>query len=126
MGKHCYLPVISKITNNRLGFTSYLKHEKLNINQYGILEPQICHQTPPWAINLLLLPLVAFDNSGNRLGMGGGYYDRTLAYLQQRNHWQTPILMGVAYDFQKVSELSSRPWDIPMDGVVTESGISWF
>ncbi len=127
MNKHCYLPVINHIDRNRLGFVRYLKNEAVVTNCYDIPEPKNRHQqTPPWALNLLLLPLVAFDINGNRLGMGGGYYDRTLAYLRQRKRWHRPVLMGIAHDFQEVEGLISRSWDIPLDGVATESRILFF
>ena len=127
MKKECYLPVISRLTHNRLDFIRHVENEKLVRNRYNIPEPKNHYQlTPPWALNLLLLPLVAFDHKGNRLGMGGGYYDRTLAFLRQRKQWHTPRLIGVAYDFQSVESLTSEPWDIPLDGVVTESGILMF
>ena len=127
MKKECYLPVIRRLNHNRLGFVHYVETEKLVQNRYNIPEPKNPNQqTPPWALNLLLLPLVAFDSNGNRLGMGGGYYDRTLAFLRRREQWHTPRLIGVAYDFQRVENLASEPWDIPLDGVVTESKIILF
>jgi 5-formyltetrahydrofolate cyclo-ligase len=66
------------------------------------------------------MPLVAFDEAGNRLGMGGGYYDRTFSFLKHRRCWFRPRLVGVAYEFQKVHKLDSCDWDIPMHAVVTE------
>ncbi len=127
MKKECYLPIISQLTHNQLGFVRYLENEMLVTNRYNIPEPKARHQSvPPWALDLVLLPLVAFDKSGNRLGMGGGYYDRTLAYLRQRKQWRTPRLVGIAYDFQQVETLTSEPWDIPLDGVVTESKMILF
>ena len=72
------------------------------------------------------MPLVAFDMRGNRLGMGGGYYDRTFAYLLNRRRWRRPILIGVAYEFQGVDSLTTRPWDIPLHGVATEAGLRIF
>ena len=67
------------------------------------------------------MPLVAFDTECNRLGMGGGYYDRTLGFLHRRNRWQSPRLIGVAHDCQKVDPLPIQNWDIPLQGVITES-----
>ena len=127
MKKTCYLPVIHGFSQNRLDFVQHAKDEAMVNNRFNIPEPEkrLC-PAPPWALDLLLLPLTAFDNKGNRLGMGGGYYDRTLAYLRQRKQWLTPVLLGVAYDFQQVEALASQPWDIPLDGVVTESAIRFF
>ena len=127
MKKDCYLPVIDKFSQNKLGFVQYTESKSMVKNRFNIPEPENRHRpTPPWALNLILLPLTAFDNKGNRLGMGGGYYDRTLAYLRQRKQWFSPALLGVAYDFQQVETLTSQPWDIPLDGVVTESTIRFF
>jgi 5-formyltetrahydrofolate cyclo-ligase len=55
--------------------------------------------------------------------MGGGYYDRTFAYLRQRRIWRRPLLVGVAYELQRVPALEPRPWDVPLDGIVTERGL---
>jgi 5-formyltetrahydrofolate cyclo-ligase len=74
----------------------------------------------------VLAPLVAFDRSGNRLGMGGGYYDRSFAYLRHRVHWRRPRLIGYAYGFQEVQALERAHWDVPLSGVVTELGLRLF
>ncbi len=66
------------------------------------------------------MPLVAFDEHGNRVGMGGGFYDRTLAYLQHRQFWKKPTLLGLAHELQKVARIESQRWDIPLDGIITE------
>ncbi len=128
MGKRCYLPVIHPLAVGQLRFAPFHRGDPLTRNRFGIPEPQhpLHHTVPAWALDLLLLPLVAFDGSGNRLGMGGGYYDRTLAYLQQRGFWRTPSLVGAAFDFQEVGALHPRPWDIPLGQVVTESRLLRF
>jgi 5-formyltetrahydrofolate cyclo-ligase len=74
----------------------------------------------------MLLPLVAFDKNGNRIGMGGGFYDHTLAYLNIRKVWRKPKLIGLAHELQKVKQLQSNPWDIPLDGVVTEKEFRYY
>lgn len=123
LGKQCYLPVIGRIGHNRLWFAEYRPGQLLSANRFGIPEPA----SSKWrgrsalGLDLILMPLVGFDQRGNRLGMGGGYYDRSLAYLHHRRHWQRPRLLGVAYEFQKVDELVSEVWDVPMHGVITES-----
>ena len=68
------------------------------------------------------MPLLGFDRSGNRLGMGGGFYDRSLAYKQQRPE-KRPVLMGFAYDFQEVESLLAEPWDIGLDWIAMESDL---
>lgn len=89
-------------------------------NQYGIAEPaRALRGRALWALDVILLPAVAFDRAGYRMGMGGGYYDRTLADLQRRP--RQPMLVAVGYDFQCVEEgmLPVAPWDQPVDRIVT-------
>ena len=69
---------------------------------------------------MVLAPLVAFDGDGNRLGQGGGYYDRAFAFRKAATHWRRPLLVGLAYDFQQAGKLSTKPTDVPLDAVVTE------
>jgi 5-formyltetrahydrofolate cyclo-ligase len=120
--KQCYLPVLRPRPQQALWFAEYRCGDCLTRNRFGIEEPRIhTHRLiPPWGLDLILLPLVAFDTRGNRLGMGGGYYDRTLAHRAHRKFWQKPKLIGIAHDLQKVKELERATWDIPLDGVVTE------
>lgn len=125
MGKRCYLPVLSPLYHNRLWFAPYHRKSRIVYNRFGIPEPvtEWGKMRKPWSLDLILMPLVAFDTDGNRLGMGGGYYDRTLAYLTRRRHWRKPRLLGTAYDFQRVESLPHEAWDIPLQGIATESGI---
>jgi 5-formyltetrahydrofolate cyclo-ligase len=120
--KQCYLPVLRPSPQQGLWFAEYRPGDCLLRNRFGIEEPCIRsrRQTPPWGLDLILLPLVAFDLQGNRLGMGGGYYDRTLAYLTSRKLWRKPKLIGIAHDLQKATKLERKAWDIPLDGIVTE------
>lgn len=122
MGKQCYLPVLSPAFHNRLWFAPYHPGTPLRRNPFRILEPALSWRAmrPATTIDLMLTPLVAFDAAGNRLGMGGGFYDRTLAYLQHRNHWRKPLLIGTAYAFQQVAQLPHAPWDVPLHGIATE------
>jgi 5-formyltetrahydrofolate cyclo-ligase len=128
MGKQCYLPVLSPLYHNRLWFAPYHATSKLSLNRFGIPEPDCnyAQMRPVWALDLVLTPLVAFDVQGNRLGMGGGFYDRTLAYLNQRQHWRKPRLIGTAHAFQQVENLPNESWDIPLQGVVTERELLYF
>lgn len=125
MGKRCYLPVLSPLYHNRLWFAPYTPDTPLQANRFGIPEPRLNwrRMRPVWSLDLVLTPLVAFDAQGNRLGMGGGYYDRTLAYLQRREHWRKPRLIGAAYGFQQVERLPVASWDVPLEGIVTERGL---
>jgi 5-formyltetrahydrofolate cyclo-ligase len=121
--KRCYLPVLLHLNGNRLRFAPVTPHMELVPNRYGIPEPPHRRRAPlqPLAMDLILVPLVAFDPYGNRLGMGGGYYDRTLAFLRHHRLWRRPRLLGVAHDFQRVQRLAADPWDIPLDGIVTDA-----
>jgi len=127
MGKTVYLPVLSTTHHNRLHFLPYAPGDTLVVNGFGIPEP-ISHSRRVTALarlDLVLTPLVGFDPWGNRLGMGGGFYDRTFAFLRRRQHWRKPHLLGVAFDVQRSPvELPHQHWDVPLEGVVTESGVS--
>jgi 5-formyltetrahydrofolate cyclo-ligase len=78
--------------------------------------------SPRW-LHLVLVPLVGFDPRGHRLGMGAGFYDRHFAFLRHRRAWRRPLLIGVAFEAQKVSRLAESGHDVQLDGVVTESGV---
>ncbi|WP_372761538.1 5-formyltetrahydrofolate cyclo-ligase [Pseudoalteromonas sp.] len=119
-GHALYLPVIHPFNGANLLFQRYEKNSPMKANRYGILEPKLnCTQICPLPmLDYLLMPLVAFDNQGNRLGMGGGFYDRTLARLHQQ-HWQKPQLIGLAHDCQKVASLPIESWDVPLKTIIT-------
>lgn len=119
--QRCLLPVIFGYRQRQLHFSDYHRHSLFKNNQYGIAEPvsPIREQLKPLSMDLVLMPLVAFDDAGNRLGMGGGYYDRSFAFLNHRGSWRRPYLVGVAYDFQQVGALAFDCWDIPLNAIVT-------
>lgn len=125
LGKRVYLPVLAPGGAKRLRFAPYEENDKLVLNRFAIPEPAVppCKQERPASLDLVFVPLVAFDDKGNRLGMGGGYYDRTFAFLKHRRYWQRPKLIGVAYEFQKVECLHTEPWDVPLYGIATESNL---
>lgn len=122
MGRRCFLPVLDPMTRERLWFMPWRPGERLLGNRFGIGEPALgAHRRVAASkLDLILMPLVAFDDRGNRLGMGGGYYDRSLAFLARRRRWRRPTLCGVAHDFQRVAALPAEPWDVPLDACVTE------
>ncbi|MBF0471287.1 MAG: 5-formyltetrahydrofolate cyclo-ligase [Gammaproteobacteria bacterium] len=123
-GKQCYLPCLAPGRGHTLWFAPYPNSARLQPNRYGIGEPIATNKrlTPIYTLDLVLMPLVAFDCHGNRLGMGGGYYDRSFAYLRKRNHWQKPRLIGTAFELQQLEAVPPRPWDVAMSGVFTERG----
>jgi 5-formyltetrahydrofolate cyclo-ligase len=119
-GKQCYLPVLHPLKQNRLYFAEYQNGDPLLINRFGIKEPSLNSDkiVPPLGIDLILLPLVAFDHNGNRLGMGGGFYDRTLA--QQKKFTR---LIGLAQSCQETGKIAHQPWDIALQAIVTDKTV---
>ncbi len=128
MGKRVYLPVLSHLRHDHLLFAPYAPGDVLRENRFGIPEPVVPLQQmiDLKSLDLVLTPLVAFDGQGNRLGMGGGFYDRSFAFLRHRRHWLKPHLVGMADDFQRVDRLAHQHWDVPLLGVATEKGFSGF
>ncbi len=122
-GKSIYLPVIHPFSKGQLLFLQYLSDDQLIYNKYGILEPKldIRHLIPVRQLDLICTPLVGFDSIGHRLGMGGGYYDRTLSHWFASGEGAAPV--GIAHDCQHVERLPIESWDIPLPKIVTPSRI---
>lgn len=122
MGKKTYLPVLHPIRHNRLWFAPYDASTPMTRNCYSIEEPRLdkAPRRPAWALDLVLLPLVAFDAQGGRMGMGGGYYDRTFAFSQRQKGLRGPALIGLAHELQRVDQLPVESWDIPLAGILTD------
>lgn len=124
--KNVYLPVIHPFSKGHLLFLKYTPKTIMNTNRFGIIEPQLnvgliqlIHH-----IDIIFTPLVAFDKSGARLGMGGGFYDRTLQkwYQQyQDNKNAKPYPIGLAHDCQLVESIPTEHWDIPIPELITPS-----
>lgn len=118
MGKNCYLPICHPLKSSLL-FARYSPGDPVIINRYGIIEPlHKRHLCKPWALDLVFTPLIAFDSNGNRLGSGMGYYDQTFAYTHRLPAACRPLLVGLAYDFQQVEQLTPKHWDVALDEVV--------
>jgi 5-formyltetrahydrofolate cyclo-ligase len=121
LGKRVYLPVVDPIARV-LQFARYRPELGLRVSGYGLSEPraQRGERIDPRRLDLVLLPLVGFDGSGTRLGMGGGYYDRTFAGVRSAAATRRPHLVGVAFELQRLAALERAPWDVPIDAVVTD------
>lgn len=116
--KQLYLPILHPFCSGHLLFQRYQRDTKLISNRFRILEPKLsCLQVlPPQQLDVLIMPLVAFDKQGNRLGMGGGFYDRTLSTLSDK-----VTRIGIAHDSQLYPSLPIQSWDQPLDCIVTPS-----
>jgi 5-formyltetrahydrofolate cyclo-ligase len=128
--KQVYLPILGLRYSGQLWFVPCEADTPLYNNRFGIAEPlHASHdrRTKLRSLDLILMPLVAFDNRGNRLGMGGGFYDKTLASLNAScTSWSHPKRIGIAYAMQGVDVIPGEHWDVPLDAVVTENGLHWF
>ena len=111
------LPVIK--SSNRMSFKSWIFREPLNVNKFGILEPK--NSNKEIIPDLIMVPLVAFDNKLNRIGYGKGYYDRSLRKIN--NIKKNKIFLGVAYSFQRCSCVPVNEHDFKLDYIFTERGI---
>jgi 5-formyltetrahydrofolate cyclo-ligase len=121
--RHCivHLPVITNHRTHRMRFARFERGAELRRNRYGISEPKpdagfvrVQH------LDLIVVPLVAVDARGARLGSGAGFYDRCLRHLRSARRWRRPRLIGLAYEFQRVPSIAAHPWDVPVDAVLTE------
>ena len=120
--KQLYLPVLDPDAHNQLLFVNYQADTPMCHNKYQILEPATPYTKLIGAteLDLVLLPLVAFDASGARMGMGGGYYDRSFAFKASDNRQKSPALIGLAHQLQRQDKLVVESWDIPLAGIVTD------
>lgn len=126
-GAQVYLPVLRPFAANSLWFVRYDRQTPLVSNRFGIAEPDTrlgAHQSrrlPAWALDVVLMPLVGFDGDGARIGMGGGFYDRSFAFT--RRPGPRPLLIGLAHHCQKVPTLPVQPWDVPLDAIVSDQEV---
>ncbi|WP_142502659.1 5-formyltetrahydrofolate cyclo-ligase [Klebsiella sp. 2680] len=118
-GKRVFLPVLHPFSPGNLLFLHYHPHSDLVVNRLKIHEPRLDVRDvlPLSQLDVLITPLVAFDAVGQRLGMGGGFYDRTLQNWRQ--YYLQPV--GYAHDCQQVEALPAEQWDIPLPAVITPS-----
>ena len=118
--RYC-LPVLS---GDRLRFAPWNPGDPLTTNRYGIPEPEVGEDALVEAASmaLVLVPLVGFDSRGQRLGMGGGWYDRSFAFRNEPTSVarRPPWLVGAGFGLQQVEQLDAQPWDVPLDAICTE------
>ncbi len=119
-GQSYHLPVVA--ADHSMRFAPLLPNAALHANRYGIPEPHCAESEllAPGAVDLVLVPLTAFDRRGHRLGSGGGYYDRSFAFLREAARPASPLLVGIGYSFQELPGIESQVWDVPMDYIATE------
>ena len=109
------LPIIKK--DNQMNFYRWSRSDPLRVNKFGIPEPVSSKIFYP---DILLVPLVAYDNNLNRLGYGGGYYDR---YIEKLEKTKKIIKIGLAFSFQKISSIPINQYDKRLDFIITEKKI---
>jgi 5-formyltetrahydrofolate cyclo-ligase len=122
-GKQCYLPVLHPFRPGRLLFRLWRPGQRMRNNRFGIPEPvpRRLRLLPARHLDLALVPLLGFDQRCGRLGMGGGFYDRSFAFRRQAG-LQRPALVGLAFSVQQVPVVPTRSWDVMLDMVITERG----
>ena len=112
-----------RVTGEHLDFVVTEEETPLAVGPFGIAEPAGGEIVAVDRHDVMLIPLVAFDQRGRRLGQGGGYYDRALGSVARLPIGDRPAFVGVAHSFQQISEVPSEPWDVPLDAIVTEEGV---
>jgi 5-formyltetrahydrofolate cyclo-ligase len=120
-GQAYFLPVLGQA--RQLRFARYREGTELRSNRFGIPEPEVPSAALKAAgdMDVILLPLLAFDRKGHRLGTGGGWYDSSLAFLGNEPRPVRPLLVGVGYGFQEVEAVPIEPWDVDLDYVATDA-----
>jgi len=120
-GKQIYLP---NLDQKSLRFSPYSRQKKMRINKFRLPEPDVRddEMLTPEELDLVLAPLVVFDSMRNRIGMGGGFYDRSFEFRKNPDRIQ-PILIGVAHELQKVDRLEPESWDVRLDLIVTDQAV---
>ena len=123
LNKHCYLPTLKP--NKEIHYLAYTSDTPLIKNSYGFAQPDV-NITYPVSItqlDLVITPLVMFDQDCHRVGWGYGYYDRTFSFLNNCARPTKPFLLGIAYELQKQQNLEPQVWDVPLDAIISETTI---
>jgi 5-formyltetrahydrofolate cyclo-ligase len=117
--KQIFAPVVGP--HGMMRFIEVTRNSELKKSAYGLWEPVSGEEILPTRVDVVVTPVVAFDSTGHRIGVGGGYYDRTFTSLQRQKSWRHPKLVGFAFNCQKVEKIRPNPWDIPLYRVLTEA-----
>jgi 5,10-methenyltetrahydrofolate synthetase len=126
---HVYLPVLKTLRGRHMAFARYTPDTPMAPNRFGILEPDIPNHQHLTGnqLDVVLMPLTCFDEQGHRIGMGGGFYDRTFQFKRWLpSAHSRPKLIGWAHECQKVESIPSEPWDLPLEGLVSEKHLYRF
>lgn len=125
--RQVYLPTLSPQPFQKMVFQPFTRDSRLKLNRFNIPEPglPIDKHIPLRQLDIVVMPLLAFGLNGERLGMGGGFYDRTFSFLNRHPDIARPKCWAIALDTQQ-TELQANPWDVALNGVATESGIQHF
>jgi 5-formyltetrahydrofolate cyclo-ligase len=128
MNVDVFVPILHPFCKGHLLFQEFTHNTKMRENHFGISEPTLDVQRvcPVENLSIIFTPLVAFDLSGNRLGMGGGFYDRTLARLKKLGAKPQPIVVGLAHELQKSATLPTETWDIGLPYILTSNKLYSF
>ncbi len=118
-GQQFLLPMLGE--DKQLRFAPWQAGDPVQPNRYGIPEPVAPGEwLAPFQLDLVMVPLLAFDRHGHRLGYGGGWYDRSFAFLSDQVRPTEPLLVGIAYDFQEIGAIDVQAWDVPLDYIATD------
>ncbi|MCP4299310.1 MAG: 5-formyltetrahydrofolate cyclo-ligase [Gammaproteobacteria bacterium] len=117
--KRIFVPVLR--TRGKMLFRQIHPESDLERNSYGIWEPTNGDVICPRKLDLVITPTVAFDRQNNRIGMGGGNFDRCFSFLRHRKYWLRPKLVGVAFECQEVEKIAPNAWDIRLYSVFCDA-----
>lgn len=117
--KRVFCPVIEN--NGGMVFRKLDRDTTLQRNRFGLWEPVSGVCVSSKSLDLVITPLVAFDTNNHRIGMGGGFFDRSFAFLKHKKRWLRPKLIGLAFACQKVEKIETNPWDIRLYSVISDA-----